>query len=37
MSPVGGFEAKHAEFLDEMRAMGVRLMSSIEALSLLRA
>ena len=37
MSPVGGFEAQHAEFLAEMRAKGVRLMSSIEAMSLLRA
>ena len=37
MSPVGGFEAQHAAFLGEMRAKGVRLMSSAEALSLLRA
>jgi nicotinamidase/pyrazinamidase len=37
MSPVGGFEAQHAEFLQAMRARGVRSMSSIEALSLLRA
>ena len=37
MSPVGGFEAQHAEFLAEMRAKGVRLMTSTEALSLLRA
>jgi nicotinamidase/pyrazinamidase len=36
MSPVAGFEAQHAEFLAEMRAKGVRLMSSAEAL-LLRA
>jgi nicotinamidase-related amidase len=35
MSPVGGFEAKHAAFLDEMRRAGVRLMPSTEALSLL--
>ncbi|MDP9125100.1 MAG: cysteine hydrolase [Pseudomonadota bacterium] len=32
MSPVGGFEAQHAAFLDEMRARGVRLMTSVEAL-----
>ena len=37
MSPVGGFEAQHAEFLDEMRARGVRLMTSAEALSLVCA
>ncbi len=37
MSPVGGFEAQHAEFLDEMRAQGVRLMTSTEVLPLLRA
>ena len=37
MSPVGGFEAQHAEFLAGMRAKGLRLMSSIEALPLLRA
>jgi len=37
MSPVGGFEAQHQAFLDEMRAQGVRLMTSTEALSLLRA
>ena len=36
MSPVGGFEAQHAAFLDEMRAKGVRAMSSSEALALLR-
>ena len=35
MSPVGGFEAQHALFFDEMRAQGVRLMSSVEALRLL--
>jgi nicotinamidase/pyrazinamidase len=35
MSPVGGFEAQHAAFLDEMRATGVRLMASTEVLSLL--
>ena len=34
MSPVGGFEAQHSAFLDEMRAKGVRLMSSAQALSL---
>ena len=32
MSPVGGFEARHAAFLEEMRARGVRLMTSVEAL-----
>jgi nicotinamidase/pyrazinamidase len=37
MSPVGGFEAQHAAFLDEMRARGVRLMSSTEAAALLAA
>jgi nicotinamidase/pyrazinamidase len=37
MSPVTGFEAQHEAFLDEMRARGVRTMTSIEALSLLRA
>ena len=37
MSPVGGFEAQHQAFLDEMRAQGVRLMTSGEALLLLRA
>ena len=31
MSPVAGFEAQHAAFLDEMRAKGVRLMTSDEA------
>ena len=31
MSPVAGFEAQHAAFLDEMRARGVRLMTSDEA------
>ena len=37
MSPVGGFEAQHQAFLDAMRAQGVRLMTSGEALLLLRA
>jgi nicotinamidase-related amidase len=37
MSPVGGFEAQHAAFLDDMRARGVRLMGSAEALKLLAA
>ena len=37
MSPVGGFEAQHAAFLDEMRAKGVRLMTSEEARQLIRA
>ena len=31
MSPVGGFEAQHQQFLDEMRARGVRLMTSDDA------
>ena len=35
MSPVGGFETQHQAFLDEMRAHGVRLMTSSEALLLL--
>jgi nicotinamidase-related amidase len=35
MSPVGGFEAQHAAFLEEMRARGVRLMTSGEAKALL--
>lgn len=37
MSPVGGFEAQHAAFLDEMRAKGVRLMTSDEARQLVCA
>jgi nicotinamidase-related amidase len=37
MSPVGGFEAQHAAFLDDMRARGVRLMTSAEALAMLAA
>ena len=37
MSPVGGFEAQHAAFLADMRAKGVRLMSSVEALKLVAA
>jgi nicotinamidase/pyrazinamidase len=37
MSPVTGFEAQQGAFLDEMRARGARTMTSIEALSLLRA
>jgi nicotinamidase-related amidase len=36
MSPVAGFETQQAAFLDEMRARGVRTMSSIQALSMLR-
>ena len=36
MSPVGGFEAQHAAFLADMRARGVRLMTSGEALLLVR-
>jgi hypothetical protein len=34
---VAGFEAQHQAFLDEMRAKGVRLATSIEALELLEA
>ena len=37
MSPVGGFEAQHQAFLDEMRAKGVRLMTSDEARQLVGA
>ena len=37
MSPVGGFEAQHKAFLDEMRARGVRLMTSEEARQLVGA
>jgi len=37
MSPVAGFEAQHQAFLDEMRARGVRLATSTEALDLLDA
>ena len=37
MSPVAGFEAQHAAFLDEMRARRVRLMRSTEALRLVDA
>ena len=37
MSPVGGFETPHQAFLDEMRAQGVRLMTSSQALLLLSA
>ena len=35
MSPVGGFEAQHQAFLDDMRAKGVRLMTSTQARDLL--
>jgi len=35
MSPVAGFEAQHQAFLDDMRAQGVRLATSTEALGLL--
>ena len=35
MSPVAGFEDQQAAFLDEMRARGVRTMSSTQALSML--
>ena len=37
MSPVAGFEAQHQAFLDAMRARGVRLATSTEALGLLDA
>jgi nicotinamidase/pyrazinamidase len=37
MSPVGGFEAQHRAFLDEMRARGVQWKTSTEAVSLLNA
>lgn len=37
MSPVGGFEAQGAAFLDRMRARGVRLTTAAEALPLLQA
>jgi nicotinamidase/pyrazinamidase len=36
MSPVAGFQAQHQAFLEEMRASGVRTMSSIEAMALLQ-
>ena len=36
MSPVGGFQAQHDAFLADMHARGVRLMTSGEALLLLR-
>ncbi|MES2609644.1 MAG: cysteine hydrolase [Pseudomonadota bacterium] len=32
MSPVGGFEAQHTEFLDALRAQGARLATSVGAL-----
>ncbi|MGN6525539.1 MAG: cysteine hydrolase [Burkholderiaceae bacterium] len=37
MSPVGGFEAQQGEFFAQMRALGVRLMTSAEALALVEA
>ena len=37
MSPVGGFEAQQAGFLAQMKALGVRPMTSTEALRLLAA
>jgi len=37
MSPVGGFEAQHQQFLDAMRSKGVRLMTSAQAAELLVA
>jgi nicotinamidase-related amidase len=37
MSPVGGFEAQQAAFLEQMRALGVRLMTAPEAVTLLSA
>jgi nicotinamidase/pyrazinamidase len=36
MSPVGGFEAQQAAFLEAMRARGVRLLTAREALAQLR-
>jgi len=36
MSPVAGFEPQHRAFLDGMRARGVRLVASAEALALLQ-
>ena len=37
MSPVGGFEAQHTEFLDGMARRGARLSTSAEVVELLRA
>ncbi len=37
MSPVGGFEAQHEAFFDEMRALGVRRMTTDAAKALLFA
>jgi len=37
MSPVGGFEAQHQQFLDAMASRGVRLMTSEQARQLLVA
>ena len=37
MSPVGGFEAQHQAFLGDMRAKGVRLMTSAQARELVGA
>jgi nicotinamidase/pyrazinamidase len=37
MSPVGGFEAQHRAFLDDMARRGVQLKTSAQALQLLAA
>ncbi len=37
MSPVAGFEAQALSFLDAMRTRGLRVMTSIQALALLRS
>ncbi len=37
MSPVGGFEAQHQAFLDDMAARGVQLYTSTQVLSILTA
>jgi nicotinamidase-related amidase len=37
MSPVGGFEAQHQDFLDDMATRGVQLRTSAEVLPLLAA
>jgi hypothetical protein len=37
MSPVGGFEAQHDAFLAAMKARGVRLSTTQELLSELKA
>ncbi len=37
MSPVGGFEAQHAAFFEEMHALGARTATSTDIVALLRA